>query len=300
MILPRLLTTVTLVAASVAGLTTADIPQNMTDDVASRSTTENVEDIVLEYIKALNLLPDDANVLYRRQSQSPPAADIAAAIIRRAALTTAVIPQSMTDGMASRSTTEKVEDIVMEYIKTLNVLPDDTNVLYRRQSQSSSAANNAAAINRRASPPAPGPSWNNSVITACTTALAMLRGLANSPTGMSMCYNLPFLDNSTGMFEADLRLFTIGPPTAAFAGVAPVDIAIDVVFAGAQVQPVPTADLVPNPQVAARRLPLSSPPSRRGLRGLFWKRADAAPVLTQSYAFVGQINRELQNANLNS
>ena len=117
-----------------------------------------------------------------------------------------------------------------------------------------------------------------------------------------MCYNLPFLSNTTGVFEADLRLFTIGPATGAFAGIASKDIAIDVRFAGAQVQPVPTSELAPNPVVAKRgRLGLSWPPSRREVKALMGmeKRSNQAPVLAQSYAFVGQINKELLDANLN-
>ncbi|OBU00417.1 hypothetical protein VE01_01419 [Pseudogymnoascus verrucosus] len=262
MMLPRLITTAALVAASVSGLSASDIPQSMTDDIASRSKTENVADIVLEYVKNLDLLPNNTNILYRRRSPPSPAANNPAAAVatinRRA---------------------DTPSDLLKNYISS--IADDGRDLLYRRAD----------------TPPAPPANWNASTMAACTTALVMLRGLANSPSGMAMCYNLPFLDNSTGVFEADLRLFTIGPATGAFAGVAPADVSIDVRFAGAQVQPVPVTDLVARPQVAARGLPLSWPPSKRGL---FAKRADQAPVMAQSFAFVGQINKELQNANLNS
>lgn len=262
MMLPRLITTAALLAASVSGLSASDIPQSMTDDIASRSKTENVADIVLEYVKNLDLLPNNTNILYRRKSPPSPAANNPAAAVatinRRA---------------------DTPSDLLKNYISS--IADDGRDLLYRRAD----------------TPPLPPANWNASTMAACTTALVMLRGLANSPSGMAMCYNLPFLDNSTGVFEADLRLFTIGPATGAFAGVAPADVSIDVRFAGAQVQPVPVTDLVARPQVAARGLPLSWPPSKRGL---FAKRADQAPVMAQSFAFVGQINKELQNANLNS
>lgn len=259
--LPRLITTAVLLAASVSGLSASDIPQSMTDDIASRSKTENVADIVLEYVKNLNLLPDDTNILYRRRSPPSPAANNPAA---------AVATINRRAGTPS--------DLLKSYISTI---PDDgRDLLYRR-----------------ADTPVAPPNWNVSTMAACTTALVMLRGLANSPSGMAMCYNLPFLDNSTGVFEADLRLFTIGPATGAFAGVKPADVSIDVRFVGAQVQPVPVTDLVARPSVAARGLPLSWPPSKRGFLA---KRADQAPVLSHSFAFVGQVNQELQNANLNS
>ncbi|KFX93843.1 hypothetical protein O988_06611 [Pseudogymnoascus sp. VKM F-3808] len=262
MMLPRLITTAALFAASVSAVSTSDIPQGMTDDIALRSKTENVADIVQEYIKNLDLLPNNTNVLYRRRSPPSPSANYpaaAVATINRRADTPA--------------------DLLKNYIST--IADDGRDLLYRRAD----------------APPTPPANWNASTMAACTTALVMLRGLANSPSGMAMCYNLPFLDNSTGVFEADLRLFTIGPPTGAFAGVAPADVGIDVRFVGAQVQPVPVTDLTARPQVASRGLPLSWPPYKRGL---FAKRANQAPVLAQSYAFVGQINKELQNANLNA
>ena len=261
MMLPRLITTVALLAASVPGLSAADIPQSMTDDIASRSKSENVADIVLEYVKNLDLLPNNTNIMYRRRSPPSPAANNPAAAV------TAINRRADTPS-----------DLLNKYISTI---PDDgRDLLYRRADTPLTPAN-----------------WNASTMAACTTALVMLRGLANSPSGMAMCYNLPFLDNSTGVFQADLRLFSIGPATGAFAGVAPADVSIDVRFVGAQVQPVPVTDLVASPSVAARGLPLSWPPSKRGF---FAKRADQAPTLSQSFAFVGQINPELQDAKLNS
>lgn len=257
--LPRLITTAALLTASVSGLLAADIPQSMTDDIASRSKTENVADIVLEYVKNLDLLPDNTSVLYRRRSPPSPAANNPAAAV---------------------ATINRRADAPSDLKKYISEIPEDGHdLIYRRADTPLSPAN-----------------WNASTMEACTTALVMLRGLANSPSGMSMCYNLPFLDNSTGVFQADLRLFSIGPATGAFVGVAPADVNIDVRFAGAQVQPVPVTDLVARPSVAARGLPPSWPPSKRGFLA---KRAQD-PVMAQSFAFVGQINPELQNANLNS
>lgn len=261
MILPRLITTAALLAASVSSLSTADIPQSMTDDIASRSKTENVADIVLEYVKKLDLLPNNTNILYRRGSPPSPAANnpgAAVATINRRA--------------------DTPSDLIKNYIS--NTQDDRRDILHRRADTT----------------PVVPANWNGSTMAACTTALVMLRGLPSSPSGMAMCYNLPFLDNSTGVFEADLRLFSIGPATGAFAGVAPANVSIDVRFAGAQVQSVPVTDLVGSTQVAARGLPLSWPPSKRGILS----KRDQAPVLSQSFAFVGQINTELQDANLNS
>ncbi|KFY24296.1 hypothetical protein V493_05332 [Pseudogymnoascus sp. VKM F-4281 (FW-2241)] len=262
MMLPRLITTAAVLAATVSGLSAADIPQSMTDDIASRSKSENVADIVLEYVKNLNLLPNNTDILYHRRSPPSPVANNPAAAV----------------ASINRRTRPPLQPLK----NIFSTIPEnELDHLYRRAD----------------TPPLPPPNWNSSTMAACTTALVMLRGLPNSPSGMAMCYNLPFLDNSTGVFEADLRLFSIGPPTGAFADVAPADVAIDVQFVGAQAQPVPITDLVARPNVAARGLPRSWLPSKRGLLA---KRADQAPVLTHSFAFVGQVNPELQDANLNA
>ncbi|KFY41644.1 hypothetical protein V495_04842, partial [Pseudogymnoascus sp. VKM F-4514 (FW-929)] len=113
MMLPRLITSAALLAASVSAVTTSDIPQGMTDDIALRSKTENVADIVQEYIKNLDLLPNNTNVLYRRRSPPSPAANnpaAAVATINRRADTTS--------------------DLLKNYIST--IADDGRDLLYRR------------------------------------------------------------------------------------------------------------------------------------------------------------------------
>ncbi|KAL9622817.1 MAG: hypothetical protein Q9160_002936 [Pyrenula sp. 1 TL-2023] len=78
------------------------------------------------------------------------------------------------------------------------------------------------------------PEWNSSTYTGCTQALGTVTKTSN-PLGMLGCYNIPFLDRKTGVFEADLRLYQISPPTGAFTGVATRDIAIGLLYPAASV-----------------------------------------------------------------
>lgn len=77
--------------------------------------------------------------------------------------------------------------------------------------------------------------WNAQVNAACISSLRQLT-VASNPSGTCVCYNLPALDNSTGVFEADLRLFRISEARDAFAGIEPERISVGVRFVGANVK----------------------------------------------------------------
>ena len=55
--------------------------------------------------------------------------------------------------------------------------------------------------------------WDDQTESACSTALIALHGVATNPSGIAACYNIRSLDNSTGIFEIDLRLYRISAPT---------------------------------------------------------------------------------------
>ena len=48
---------------------------------------------------------------------------------------------------------------------------------------------------------------------ACMKALTAMNGNASNPSGMAVCYNVMMMDNTTGVFQADVRLFKISDPT---------------------------------------------------------------------------------------
>lgn len=130
--------------------------------------------------------------------------------------------------------------------------------------------------------------WDEQTQAACTQSLEALNGVASNPSGMAVCYNLPYLDNSTGVFEADLRLFMIAAPTGTFTNIASSNVQVGLVYNGATVSAVNGSSL--------KRRTDSGTSLISWPRGMD-KRA-MAPTMVQSYAFVGQVNKDLLTANM--
>lgn len=133
--------------------------------------------------------------------------------------------------------------------------------------------------------------WNEQTEAACNTALMMLNGVASNPAGMAVCYNLPYLDNSTGVFQADLRLYMISNPSGDFSGVPAQNVTVGLQYFGASVQTI-------NPSELEKRDVRSWPSTES--ESEIEKRAAMTPSLVQSYAFIGQINMNLMMPNMNT
>lgn len=130
--------------------------------------------------------------------------------------------------------------------------------------------------------------WEATTETACTVSLEALNGQATNPSGMAVCYNLPMLDNTTGVFQADLRLFMVGPPTGTFANIAAQNVNVGLAYNGA------TVSAVNKGPGLTKRVDVD-------VSIISWpknKRQSSIPLLTQQYAFVGQINQQLLKANM--
>lgn len=143
---------------------------------------------------------------------------------------------------------------------------------------------------RQSSTPTNNTQWDTQTTAACMSALMNLNGVATNPSGMSVCYNLPYLDNSTGVFQADLRLYMISPPTGDFAGIPPQNVQVSLQYFGASVTPISPSQLVGRSTISR---PSLHPEAERN------KRASNTPTLVQQYMFVGQINKDLMAPNLN-
>jgi hypothetical protein len=78
--------------------------------------------------------------------------------------------------------------------------------------------------------------WEEETRPACDNAMAALNGQASNPTGLGVCYNLPFLDNQTGVFLAELRLYNLTAPIDPWTGIRAVDINMALAYTGATVQ----------------------------------------------------------------
>ncbi|KAL2167406.1 hypothetical protein VTG60DRAFT_1312 [Thermothelomyces hinnuleus] len=113
--------------------------------------------------------------------------------------------------------------------------------------------------------------WNNMVDKACQDTLRNVK-VPTNPSGTCVCYNLPLLNNQTGAFEADLRLYQLGEPTGDFQGVPQKNIEVELSYNGASVTPV-------NPQGG------NSLKARQ-------EGAEGEIRMLQSYMFVGQIDKD--------
>ncbi|KAF2821185.1 hypothetical protein CC86DRAFT_397644 [Ophiobolus disseminans] len=78
--------------------------------------------------------------------------------------------------------------------------------------------------------------WEEETKKACMETLSSLNGQASNPSGIAVCYNLPFLDNSTGVFQAELRMYNVSAPIDPWTGVTAADVSMTLSYLGATVQ----------------------------------------------------------------
>lgn len=135
--------------------------------------------------------------------------------------------------------------------------------------------------------------WNTQTEAACTQALDLLNGQATNPSGLAVCYNLPYVDNSTGVFKADLRIYNVSAPTGSFANIPSQDVQVGLSYEGATVSAVNMSTLMARSESTS----LISWP--RAIE----KRQSTNTTgrilnLVQSYAFVGQMNKEYIGMNM--
>ena len=124
------------------------------------------------------------------------------------------------------------------------------------------------------------PEWNTTTFQACTQALNTVTKTSNA-LGMLGCYNVPFLDTNTGVFEADLRLYQIAPPSGPFTGVASRDISVGLVY--------PIASVTSSTNSVKRDL---------GALEMRQTATGGAMSELQQFQFIGQINKTLSLSKL--
>ena len=114
------------------------------------------------------------------------------------------------------------------------------------------------------------PATNMTIATACLNALSDVTNVSNA-AGWAACYNILYLNNQTGIFEADLRLYQVSPPSGAFAGVQSSNIHLALNY----------------PQAAI------STTSQAKRSELATRQSTSAMGQLQQYSFVGQIDKRL-------
>lgn len=78
--------------------------------------------------------------------------------------------------------------------------------------------------------------WEEETRTACMQTLGKLNGQASNPSGIAVCYNVPFFDNSTGVFQAELRMYNVSAPIDPWQSVTAADVSMTLSYLGATVQ----------------------------------------------------------------
>lgn len=178
--------------------------------------------------------------------------------------------------LAVAAQTLRAEDVLHRSYASILADPQ----LSIRQSDGSEANNDTATLN-------PDGSLNMTSFTlatdvACTSMLASM-ARAGNPSGMSICFNLPSLDTTSGAFEADLRLYKVSEPRGAWENVKVEDFDVNVGFNNARVQNVTEEEV-----------------RGVGMVGELGKRQNQGdgPQLMQKYMLVGQISSSSMQPNM--
>jgi hypothetical protein len=143
--------------------------------------------------------------------------------------------------------------------------------------------------------------WNATADAACMTAVMALKGVSSNPAGVAVCYNVPYLDQAKGVFEAELRMYNISAPTGDFVGVTPAMMMVTLQYQGATIQksngslPVKRDVVILEERQMAMATPTGSamPPSTTMANGILM------PSEIAIRKYVGQVNKDLMTPGMN-
>ncbi len=128
--------------------------------------------------------------------------------------------------------------------------------------------------------------WDTQTKAACESALLKLKGRASNPSGMAICYNLPVLDRSTGVFKADMRLYRVCPPAPGWSTLIDQTVSVGLYYPGA------TVAIQDTPRTKRDGLSHSEQRTEPTSAAELNRRAGEVlvPQMLQSINLVGQIN----------
>ena len=139
----------------------------------------------------------------------------------------------------------------------------------------------SAALQQKAAALTGPQNWDEQTHLACMDRLGALRGQASNPSGKAGCYNVQSLNNKTGTFSADLRLYQVSSAEGDWTTVQNTGASIGLAFSAASVQ----LQGIQNSKMARSPVPIES--HTRLLR-----RANL-PQLLQTLAFAGQVKTSM-------
>jgi hypothetical protein len=132
--------------------------------------------------------------------------------------------------------------------------------------------------------------WEAMTRAACMQTLTNLNGKASNPSGIAVCYNLPFLDNSTGVFQAELRMFNVSAPIDPWQSVTTADVSMTLSYLGATVQAMGAT----NPPNSTVKRDIEWPPVRaRRDRSLVERQTISTMTELKVLMYVGRVNSNL-------
>lgn len=115
----------------------------------------------------------------------------------------------------------------------LNQAHDFFNALEARQTEGSTSSISTTPVPSAA---VDLEKWDPQTKAACDTAMVNLAAKPDNPSGLAVCYNIPFFNNRTGVFEAELRMYNMSAPYDPWTGVSAADISMTLSYASATVQ----------------------------------------------------------------
>lgn len=143
--------------------------------------------------------------------------------------------------------------------------------------------------------------WDTSASAACMNAINLLSGNASNPTGLVACYNVPYLNQTNGTFEAELRIFNVSVPTDQWVGVTASEMMVELNFQDATIQAsnglVPEKRDVDSPPLLRRQMATTS--SAMATATATSSGAMMTPSQAAVRTYVGQIYQNLLTPGMN-
>ena len=145
----------------------------------------------------------------------------------------------LADGLsrASAGAIDGINDV--SYLLTRSTQADDrlrrkagtrVNQIHRRAAQAGSPSAPPMAAPTLATPLS-----NATADAACLSAVNGLQPNSTGPSGMAICYNVPYLDMASGTFQADLRMYQVAPASGMWASLPKGSISVELSYPGATV-----------------------------------------------------------------
>ncbi|KAK6346644.1 hypothetical protein TWF696_006764 [Orbilia brochopaga] len=138
-------------------------------------------------------------------------------------------PMMMTDAM---NRLQKYDTILSLVKRSFAEMGDSNTQHFKRQITTDPKTGNAGSSNFDVA------AWDKQVNDACAMPIEMLSGTITTitdPAGVAVCYNIPYYNVTTGVFESDIRLYKIANGTQDWEA-AGTKISLSVQYQGAQVQ----------------------------------------------------------------